>query len=267
MPYMEQTAAFDQMKFTGSSGWGGINPVYTANLKIKAYICPSSPLEQECRSQPPNTPSGQKIMAASYVGISGAVSGIIPIANTNPVQYYTESRINTPGSSAGCCSGGIVSGGGTLFPGGKITLASLTDGTSNVMMIGEASDFLITVDKSKRDYRSSAQHGFMIGFHSANTPPAIGNGGDLRTFNMTTIRYPLNDKTKGGTGWPNWPGDCGAVGVCDNASSNIPLNSAHPAGVMVALADGSVRFLSQNTAVGTVAALATRDDGQTVALD
>jgi len=267
MPYMEQTAAYDKLVFTGSSGWGNVNPVYTANLKIKAFICPSSPQEDSCRSPPPNTPSGAKIMAASYVGISGAVSGIIPIANTSPVTYYNETRINTPGSATDCCSGGIVSGGGVLFPGGKITLAAITDGTSNTIMIGEASDNLITADKTKRDFRSSAQHGFMIGFHSANAPPNLGNGGDLRTFNMTTIRYNLNDKNKGGAGWPNWPGDCGSVGVCQNASSNHPLVSAHPAGVMVALADGSVRFLSQNTALGTVAALATRDDGQTLNAD
>lgn len=257
LPYIEHGNMFDKFNFGGGSGWGtnaANNTAAAKNSIIASYVCPSSPLPNICRSPNSNGP----IMAASYVGMSGAVDGLIP--------GYTESRINTPGSSAGCCSGGIISGGGALIPSGMLSLASLTDGTSNTMVVGEVSDFLVTADGSKRDYRSSGQHGFIIGWRATTSPPSVGNGGDNRTFNMVTLRYPINLKKRTGTGWPDWPGNCGADGMCDNASSNTPLVSAHPNGVQVAIADGSVRFISQTTALDVVARIATRDDGQPVTL-
>jgi hypothetical protein len=86
---------------------------------------------------------------------------------------------------------------------------------------------------------------------------------------MTTVRWPINDKkgrSQGSAGWPDAPGNCGAVGVCDNASTNLPLNSAHAGGVMGLMGDGSVRFISETTAMSIVAAAAIRDDGQSTQL-
>jgi hypothetical protein len=106
-------------------------------------------------------------------------------------------------------------------------------------------------------------HGWMIGWHNPNSPgQGYGNGGDNRTFNMLTVRYRINDKRNNGAGWTDFPGNCGSQGICDNASSNLPLNSAHPAGVMVTLADASVRLLTAQMDLPEVAKLATRDDGQ-----
>ncbi|PQO26178.1 prepilin-type cleavage/methylation domain-containing protein [Blastopirellula marina] len=257
LPFIEQNSLFDKFHLSGSSGWGTDatnNTSFAKNVLIDAYQCPSSPLDEFCVSPHSNGP----IMAASYAAISGAVDGLIP--------GYTESRYNTPASSTGCCSGGIASGGGVMTPSGKLGLESITDGTSNTAVIGEISDFLITANGTKSDYRSSARHGWMIGWRTASTPPKVGNGGDLRTFNQVTIRYPINQKKRPGTGWPDWPGNCGSDGICDNASTNTPLVSAHPGGVMTLLADGSVRFLPETMSMDILARLVTRDDGQVVNL-
>jgi hypothetical protein len=40
--------------------------------------------------------------------------------------------------------GGQVSGGGILFPNSAITLSSISDGTSNTIMVGEQSDHIRT---------------------------------------------------------------------------------------------------------------------------
>lgn len=257
LPFIEQNVLFDRMDLSGGSGWSGSVATNTAaakNVTLEAYLCPSSPLDEFCASPNSNGP----IMAASYAAISGAVNGLIP--------GYTESRINTPGSATGCCSGGIASGGGVMIPSGKLGLEAITDGTSNTAVIGEISDALITADGTKRDYRNAVRHGWMIGWRSANAPPKVGNGGDLRTFNQVTIRYPINQKKRPGTGWPDWPGNCGSDGICDNASTNMPLVSAHPGGVMTLLADGSVRFLPETMSMDVQARLVTRDDGQVVTL-
>jgi prepilin-type N-terminal cleavage/methylation domain-containing protein len=261
LPYMEQGALHDKMQFTNGSAWGACatnNHTASRNVHIPFYFCPSSPLDPTCRS-PYGGLSTQ--MAPTYVGISGAVNGLIP--------GYTESRNANPSGSAGCCSGGIASAGGTLVPGSaKLRFASLTDGLSNTLVVSENGDFLTTVSGAKVDWRASAQHGWIIG-SPYNSPPPAFSGGDQRTFNMTTIRWPINDKkgkSQGSAGWPDAPGNCGSVGVCDNASTNLPLNSAHPGGVMGLMGDGSVRFISETTTMAIVAAAATRDDGQSAQL-
>jgi prepilin-type N-terminal cleavage/methylation domain-containing protein len=280
LPFIEQAPMFNNMRFTGhnsdetgnaTSGWGGPNApinVTAANKTIiDSFFCPSSPLEKWCRSPHGGVsgmPGPNLIMAPTYVGITGAVPTLIP--------GYNDIRVSQPNTgTAGCCTGGILAGNGTLIPGpGRTPLhfGSLQDGTSNVAMIGENADWMITMDGTKRDFRAAAVHGWIIGWHNIATPggnPNWGNGSDNRLFNMTTIRYRVNDKKNFGNanaGWPNWPGHCGQVGMCDNSSTNVPLNSAHPGGTVIALADGSVRFLPEVTQPMILARLAIRDDGQ-----
>jgi prepilin-type processing-associated H-X9-DG protein len=81
----------------------------------------------------------------------------------------------------------------------------------------------------------------------------------VRTFNLTTIRYGINQVN-------GWSGDCVATGVCDNYGSNNPLRSPHPGGVSAAFCDGSVRFLATSTTLTVLAALADRNDGQVVSV-
>jgi prepilin-type N-terminal cleavage/methylation domain-containing protein len=263
LPYMEQNPMYEQFNFAGGSGWGGaaapnatgdtINNPVANRIFISPFWCPSSPLEKMCLG----TRTGQLVMAPSYVGIAGATPSAFPTGSG-----YTETRRFLPASGAGCCTGGIESGGGTFISSGKLTFASLQDGTSNIMIASEVSNWLRDVNNQQVDYRSQRQHGFIIG-SSRNRPPNVneGNGtGDRRTFNFNTVRYPINFYTKATDGLPV-NGDCGNLGVCQNASTNIPLNSGHPGGVMIILGDASVRFLPQTTTLLVLAQLATRDDG------
>ncbi|MGL6074648.1 MAG: DUF1559 domain-containing protein [Fimbriiglobus sp.] len=250
LPQMEQDNIFRQMGFTGGSGWGGqaaANANVTNNVVVPTFRCASSPLQPTTTSTINGTPQ----MLNHYVGISGAVSGLIP--------GYNETRINTGGGSAGCCSGGIASGGGTLFPGSSVRITSIGDGTSNTIMVSEQNDLLTTVNGSRVPWGAGLLHGWHIGFYRSSgvSPPNLGNGGDVRTFQMTTVRYTINRKT----GWPDAPGNCGSVGVCENMGTNIPLNSAHSGGVNALFGDGSIRFLRDSLTMQILAQLSTRDDG------
>lgn len=255
LPYIEQAPLYGRMQFTGNSGWGNTNNgAVASNIKIPVYLCPSSPVGDTVPGPPPGQvgPHG----ANHYVGIAGAVPGLI--------AGYNETRFNTSGTGAGCCTGGIAGGSGVLRPGiqSPLRIVGITDGTSNTIMVGEQNDFLTTLNGTRVAWGAGLQHGWIIGWPRTQTPPSAGNGGDLRHFQMTTVRYRINQKT----GWVDG-GDCGGTGVCQNVGNNIPLNSAHTGGINALNADGSVRFIRDNIAIDLLARLVTRDDGLPVNLD
>ena len=252
LPYIEQTALFNQFQFgaLGNNFWNTktnsdlLNGVYLAVFK-----CPSSNMVDTNGST--NFPVDNAIQKSCYVGISGAINGLIP--------GYVDARTESGGGGAGCCGGNTISGGGVLFPNSAITLVQITDGTSNTMCLSEwASNLNKTTTAA--DWRSP--HGWPMGAGNGviNTslPPNFNAGGDVRTFNCMTIRYSIN-QTEG------WTNDC-QTGVCSNTGANSPLRSEHTGGVNVAMCDGTVRFLPTNTTIDMVARLATRDDGQPVTL-
>jgi len=218
LPYLEQDNLFRVFTFPGGSGWGSANNYNQANGKtVPNYTCPSSPL-----GNPAPSPfvAGTLVQRNHYVGISGAVTGI--------VNTHTEFAYGDPGT-AGCCSGGIAASNGTLFPAGKISITTIAsaDGTSNTMAISEQNTPLTTANGTRVEWGSGLLHGFLIGWHNSSVPTGNANFGDARTFQMTTIRYGINQTT----GWTNSPGNCGGTGVCDNVGTNIPLNSNHSNGV------------------------------------
>ena len=191
-----------------------------------------------------------QLQKSCYVGISGAVNGLIP--------GYTEARAESGGGGAGCCGGNIISGGGVLFPNSAVTMIQITDGTSNTICLGEWATYL---NKSTTTVDWRSPHGWAMGNGGAmntNQPPNFNPGGDIRTFNCMTIRYNVNQVN-------GWADDC-QTGVCSNTGANSPLRSEHTGGVNVAMCDGTVRFLPDSTTIDIVARLATRDDGQPVTL-
>lgn len=250
LPYIEQDNMRNKFIFTGGSGWGASannNLAVSRNTKISTYNCPSSPMPETTTS----THDGSPQQLNHYVGISGAISGI----SYNHTQFFTNS------GSAGCCSGGIAAGNGVLIPGlEKVTMTGISDGTSNTLAVSEQNDYLFTTNGSKVQWGAGLLHGWQIGWHSTATPSGGGNIGDARTFQMTTIRYQINQKR----GWPDAPGNCGSTGVCDNMGTNIPLNSSHSGGVNALLADGSVRFMRSTMPLATLAQYAGRNDGTVI---
>jgi prepilin-type N-terminal cleavage/methylation domain-containing protein/prepilin-type processing-associated H-X9-DG protein len=266
LPYIEQDNLYKLLVIGGGTGYGNTaNGARYTNVQIPIYRCPSTPL-------PPTTTSGVPgsgvLMLPTYVGITGVAGGTganQPWAGQTGTVIYNETRCNNPGGSAGCCSGGILCAGGVLRVNGQTRLTEITDGTSNTMVVSEQGDFLTTANGSKVAWNGAGIHGWTIGWGNVRVPPdAALNGGDLRAFNVTTIRYSINAKTAARPGtalWPNAPGNCATFGVCDNTGQNIPLNSAHTNGVNSLMGDGSVRFITDAIPLLTLAILATRDDG------
>ncbi|HEX4612232.1 MAG TPA: DUF1559 domain-containing protein [Urbifossiella sp.] len=246
LPQIEQGALYSKWQFNNNSGaFNTTNNAAASGVVISTFFCPSSSMPQA------PAPSQPGASLANYVGISGAAPGLI--------GGYTESRVNT----LPCA--GIVSGGGVLIPNGQLTFGSITDGTSNTIIISEHGDYLKDTSGARQEWRASQIWGWYLGVKSPGIPPNFdNNGGDDREPNLTTIRYTINFLPSGG-----WPNDIagGGVGFSGNCvGANIPINSAHTGGVNALNGDGSVRFLTNSTPLVTLAQLATRDDGQVVTL-
>jgi prepilin-type N-terminal cleavage/methylation domain-containing protein/prepilin-type processing-associated H-X9-DG protein len=258
LPFLESQSLYGRFTFAGGTGYptGPVVPgsyahnVAATGIRIPTYVCPSSPLPELASYSVPSGPSSSTLLARNhYVGISGAVPGLIP--------GFTETRFNTPKSGFNQ-SGGIMGAGGILYVGGRTRIADVTDGLSQTLVVSEQNDFLFTQDGTKVDWGSGGTFGWLLGWYYplGTEAPKRGNGSDNRTFQCTTVRYQINQKH----GWPNGYGNCGATGVCYDGPTNAPLNSAHAGGVNALRADGSVQFLTDDLPLSVLAQLATRDD-------
>ena len=248
LPYMEMGNIYDKWDLAGMSS-GGSGAFSTNNIGLisgmpmTGYICPTSSLPQFCTTISTNASVAGKVAAVHYVGISGAIDGLI--------SGFNETRYNTLESA------GIVGGGGVLFPNSQISFSEIKDGSSNVMVVGEQSDWIIDIDGTPQDWRASQPWGWIIGVRSTTQPPRFDNPNpDNRSSNQITIRYPINRKT-------SWADNVGQTGVGAYVGANTPLNAAHPGGINVLFGDGAVAFLSESTSLDVLAMLATRDDGLT----
>jgi prepilin-type processing-associated H-X9-DG protein len=137
---------------------------------------------------------------------------------------------------------------GVLVTGHAIGIAEITDGTSNTIMVGEQSDWMQLAPHTPDDracYAGDCRSDMWSGF-------SMGPCGDARPFNITCIYHPINMKTYGG------------MGVTGVFPPNTPIQSVHPGGAHVLLADGSVQFLSESLNIDVLYNLGRRNDGLVV---
>ena len=116
------------------------------------------------------------------------------------------------------------------------------------VVVGEQSDWLQLAPHAPIDWgcytgdcRADLWHGF-----------TMGPVGDVRQFNLTCVYHPINMKTYG------------AMGVVGGSPPNTPIQSAHPGGAHVLLADGSVQLLSESLNIEILYNLGRRNDGLAV---
>lgn len=242
LPFIEQGPLYDQLTFDGPHfGYTGAGVGNTVNgpvvdgVLLTSYICPSSPLLKM-----KNTGAGHRQTIPQYAGISGAVD--------DPATV-TDRFVNAPStpqfnahSSAGS---GIHARGGLFLVGKTIKFRDIIDGTSNVMAVGEQSTF--GKNGSGGEVQINSNHGWLMGTNSSNSVTY-----NQRHFNITTIRYA-----------PNAASEIGGInlsGVQNNDGCNNGLFSEHQGGVQVVMADGGVRFISENINLTTFKRVATRND-------
>lgn len=243
LPYIDQASGYAMMQFSGTnfSNQGAppnLNWSVIQQLRVPILNCPSSVLPI-VRSQSTNSatqalgaPATLTYQVADYSGVAGG--------------YYLPKTTTVP-------SGGVWTGYGwdhqvgvivNLGPGvSPRNLAKLTDGSSNTLAVGEHSSYTIRdSDKVKVDARSTNWAGGAWG----NGP---GNHAWLGwSLAVTVPRYGINY---------NGPG----YGHEIPYGGHTGFRSSHTGGAQALLADGSVRFLSENINFDTLLALSIGDDG------
>jgi prepilin-type N-terminal cleavage/methylation domain-containing protein/prepilin-type processing-associated H-X9-DG protein len=236
LPFAEQQALYDKLDHVGTgsvhaglphtgliyAGRNEYNGRVLSGVAIPYMFCPSSPLKQFVLTG--STPPGP----------AGAASPTID----HPTAVNKDGQTVSPHRATG-----IQSRGGVLLPRECLSFRDITDGSSNTILLGEQSGWCYDAGGNKRDCRSDYGHAFCMG-----TTPS--DAIDDRWFNTTTVRYPINHRAWNSTG----------VGE-DYYACNRPIQSAHPGGAHVLLADGSVHFLAESLALKTLFNLANRDDG------
>lgn len=248
LPQLDQNALFSRINTSlPASGEMLVGPNASAinNVIVPTMICPSSPLPNPIMVGI----SGPIVMMPSYVGISGASA-------TGP-QYsdsFPETRlISFP--PCGASFVGQMAWGGVFVANESKRIQDITDGTSNVMMVGECSDYTINSVGTPERIDGGYTNGWLFATSCAGTLSnyKTQTGGVGRCYNLTTVMHPIGTKR-----------NLGIDDSCYTSSPNRPLMSPHGTSAHALLADGSVKMLATGLDITILKKLSTRDDGQVV---
>ncbi len=237
LPFIDQQPLSDEAGLTSQGGF--VQPTVDLNVNGDAVIaaplavtrCPSDPdYKQILWNDRDVAPANVAI--TNYKGVSGsnwewgnALWNNVPAAGATDQDGLDNGNGVFFRSSGSGDSGFSVTG--VVHSPNKISLQSVTDGTSNTFMIGESLP-------SMSDWTGAW----------AYSNNAIG----------TCAIY------------PNAPVTTGQNFAINDWNDNYSFHSAHPGGVQFAMCDGTVAWISNNITPATYWALATRAGGETAML-
>ena len=273
LPFLEQTAVYNAANFSydvinGAPGmWSNSTAIFT---RINGFLCPSdSPPGWPAITAYPGTAPGVNYFASVGSGLefSNAQTGGLP----NGIFSYIATGYASP-----------------------VTLAAITDGTSNTIAFGEwrvgdGNDTIYTVPSDivfvgayppgvtrntplmelpagagpfQQWVQQCAAGLTLTSDRTSNHTSQLGMGWawGLPGFSFGNIVLAPNPKT------PNCSVDTGSDNTLWNPGM-WTLSSRHPGGANVLVADGSVRFLKDSTNLQTIWALGSRAQGEVISSD
>jgi prepilin-type N-terminal cleavage/methylation domain-containing protein/prepilin-type processing-associated H-X9-DG protein len=280
LPYMDQTVIYNQINLSQAASdtanippctgpgalHSGTNSVYSAAINI--FLCPSSPGPATINYY--NTFWGPYGDGGGDVCTPGAPSTGSSVQNLNPppVQIWGRTDYfpipglhNTALQAAGMSPAYIAAVGegkdsGTITGPqitGKIRIASITDGTSNTMMVSECGSKPIGYNGFRQMYLSEVDG---LPVDGIIEPVSSGGGAwaDNFTYSSLAGAQGRQNGIRGGT-------------CMINCTSNNEIYSFHVGGANALFVDGSVHFLKDVASVQLIAALVTRAGGEIISAD
>ncbi|MBM3955160.1 MAG: DUF1559 domain-containing protein [Planctomycetes bacterium] len=236
------------------SPYPGATVPASSRENVQVFICPSTPSDKSDYGPwgqsggLPGWPPLYKLGRTDYVptrGVAGNLAACSGLSNANLDNGML-------GASDADCSGLNCP---TLERTPRIKLAAATDGTSKTILLAEIAG------KQERYFMGKLVPASVV--DGINDRGVSGEPIHLNSFwgDWNTARriqgYSGADATI-----PSQAG-CSAINILNRDG----IYSMHPGGAMVVRADGSVSFLSSETAANIVVAMITRDSGENLAMD
>ncbi len=200
----------------------GADPVFEA--PIPTFICPSSELGAKSPDGSTSTdPDVRAIFQAAlhYRANGGAATVALVQGTQGRHQWYNKS--------------------GVMYPECKTTFGTITDGSSNTILLGETSS---AIGRALNTRSWGGIQPWTWGYYAY--PPSATRGWLFLDHKIVT--YPI--------------GYTGAF-----FTNETPFTSNHTGGAMFAMCDGSVQFLSKTMPLLVLQNMATVSDGQVVSIE
>lgn len=206
----------------------------TAQTQFKVFNCPSTTIQNRIQNKTETPPEQNKIGACTDYF---AVEGVNPAIATSDLPGYA------PGGF-----GGML----TAVP-EKTTIVGITDGTSNTILFAECA--------GREDvWRGRTMTPAQTNTAAANV--ARARGGAWATNDNP---YAIGGRVVWNTSNPTLGSAIpGRMKINNSNEWGHLFYSFHSGGCNVAMGDGAVRFLSENTSLQTLAGLSTRSGGEVV---
>ena len=244
LPYLDQAPLYNQFNFSdqggtpgqGSRGWTSNINIVPAQTIVNAFMCPSNPQATKqgvgvagCGGG--GTPNGVQVGRTDYTGSMGFIAGDWRSCLVQDGGSIPLTKANPAGPGVVLDAWGntttVYLGGmnGVFSFAGTAKISDIVDGTSNTILMMEDHHWS----------RGKAQPTEVSGDVGWASPMQISTVANLVNQNYG---YPDSQKCHG-------------------------ISSTHVGGAHVAMADGSVRFISENIGVVVLQAIATRGAGDT----
>jgi prepilin-type N-terminal cleavage/methylation domain-containing protein len=237
LPYIDQANVYNNLNW-GVPGYTCSAPpaahMVAINTIITPYICPSSTTRAIWSYSA--CPAAFVGAVAQYVGISGSTNA----ASLNGRTYAAT--------------------GGTFHKNSKRSVRDFTDGTSNVMVVGEYSGLAKGAGNGKQSEACAANRvntTIWYGFYDNAPPAGTASNSGYAWNSYKTVAYAPN------LYWNNLD-SCSPTSSVNAVYNQQSLKSEHVGGVHILLGDGAVRFLSENISLTTLFNLADIADGNVV---
>ncbi|QDU31482.1 hypothetical protein ETAA8_66400 [Anatilimnocola aggregata] len=222
LPFMEQNNIYTQVDW--NSSYNSAANYLVGHMFVKGSVCPSQTALRSGSSGEKSATETLPGFTTHYYGINGPQG-----TNVKTGQTYTDHALSTAGH-------GDIAADGVLNPYESISMAAVTDGTSNTFLVGEIS------------FQKALQP---TGSHSLRIWTRGGGAGNT-TSSTKNIEFPINS-TVYTSATPNF--------------NDISFGSNHPGGAQFGLTDGSVRLITANIDMSIYKAMASRSGGEALYAD
>jgi prepilin-type N-terminal cleavage/methylation domain-containing protein/prepilin-type processing-associated H-X9-DG protein len=254
LPYLEQVAMYNAYNTNASDlVTSGSAAAYAANgtimsTQISMFLCPSDP-----------NPGDSRPINATYAPR--------PVGCTN---YPTNMGVE-PNITGGYLNGPAWYLGSDTYVGKRLTLASVTDGTSNTVIASEWIKGLSGANK--RHPGAIADFTPMSGNVTADVQACLDPTGKTFSWDFKGQNWSQQDTARGGGYWHILPPNKVA---CNAAAGNVSYNdmgsligpgSFHSGGVNMLFLDGSVKFIKDSISPQAYYGIATVAGGEVVSAD